>query len=118
MDPNATLKEMRELYREMTDPDETHADVVYRFCELFRALDGWLSGNGFPPRAWAVRACSDFPDDQPDACGDLAGEPCRFCHKAGGVGFVVDDRPLGKHLPQVVYCSLCKSSWNADSPLA
>jgi hypothetical protein len=46
LDPNATLKELR-------DRIELDADFdVDRVADLFMALDGWLSGGGFLPRDW------------------------------------------------------------------
>jgi hypothetical protein len=54
----------------------------------------------------------------PDERGALSHEPCRYCHRQGGVYFVVDDSPFGRNSPQVTACSLCGMSWEADSPLA
>lgn len=50
--------------------------------------------------------------------GSLPLEPCRFCHKIGGVLFRVDDSPLGKNQPQVVRCDLCGRDWEVTSSLA
>lgn len=50
MDPDATLRELRELAaRSAFD-----ADDAIRFAQLVEALDGWLSRGGFLPKAWAV----------------------------------------------------------------
>ena len=46
MDPDATLKEMRELAMSNTDED------MDRLCELVLALDGWLTKGGFQPSRW------------------------------------------------------------------
>lgn len=50
--------------------------------------------------------------------GALLNEPCRFCHKVGGVWFVIDDSPFGKNSSQACGCSLCGANWDADSPVA
>lgn len=55
-----------------------------------------------------------FPPDMPDR-GYLLEEPCRFCHRAGGVWFLIDDSPFGKNTEQVVACDYCKNTWTADS---
>jgi hypothetical protein len=47
--------------------------------------------------------------------GALPQEPCRFCHKIGGVYFIIDDSPFGKSTVQVVSCNLCKATWEAHS---
>jgi hypothetical protein len=49
MDPNETLREIRELVRpgaEAQDPDGA------RLSELVQALDEWLSKGGFAPAEW------------------------------------------------------------------
>lgn len=46
--------------------------------------------------------------------GKLPEEPCRYCHRQGGIMFMVQDGPE-KHLPQIVRCELCKRSWEANS---
>lgn len=66
MDPNANLREQRELVREiqrvwndcnadgtLTAVQAEHvADRASRLAELVAALDQWLSNGGFPPEAW------------------------------------------------------------------
>lgn len=62
MDPNATLKELRELAVEQhrledsTDPKVTvrMATIAGRMAELVEALDGWLVAGGYLPTAWAT----------------------------------------------------------------
>lgn len=52
MDPDVTLDELRSL----VDGDNSGlpaAQRVEEMCELFTALDDWLSRNGFLPKAWA-----------------------------------------------------------------
>lgn len=61
MDPNANLEEMRQLAAAIlamtveqageTETADLHADAV-RLSELVEALDGWISGGGFLPKAW------------------------------------------------------------------
>lgn len=54
MDPDANLKELRELAQRVlysVDPDP-HPQDVERLAELVEALDGWLSNKGFLPAAW------------------------------------------------------------------
>lgn len=57
MDPNANLKEQRELaahllWLEENDREIDHDDVL-RLSELVIALDNWIASGGFPPDAWA-----------------------------------------------------------------
>lgn len=46
MDPNATLKELRELLKRGMRPD------LERARELFEALDEWILKGGFLPDDW------------------------------------------------------------------
>jgi hypothetical protein len=57
MDPDANLAEMRDLStRILGDTTDTiNSDEAIRLAELVQALDGWLSGGGFPPKAWRPR---------------------------------------------------------------
>ena len=49
MDPNETLRRLRELAeRELNAPDPDHAD----WAEWFQALDQWITSGGFLPYAW------------------------------------------------------------------
>lgn len=53
MDPNAALKQLREL----ADIDAYHnmtAIEGQEFIELFKALDDWISKGGFLPEAWKI----------------------------------------------------------------
>ena len=62
MDPDANLREQREVTRRLLaafdaahpDSGEWHPDLddVYRLAELAEALDSWLSRAGAPPRDW------------------------------------------------------------------
>ena len=53
MDPEATLRELRDLANELDDNEDLAEDEVResaaRMAELFQALDGWLSHGGFSP---------------------------------------------------------------------
>ena len=49
-----------------------------------------------------------------DQWGALTEEPCRYCHRQGGVQFWLSSHPLDNNGPQVVQCILCKNVWNAD----
>lgn len=55
MDPNANLEEQLKLARHVIDRDDEEpvddADVE-RLAELVVALDTWVRGGGFLPRAW------------------------------------------------------------------
>lgn len=51
MDPNATLRRIRELTnREVTE--RLTLDETQELRELFDALDGWITSGGFLPVAW------------------------------------------------------------------
>jgi hypothetical protein len=59
MDPDETLREIRELAAKLQgnywedEPDwDNELEASNRLTELVQALDEWLSKGGFPPRAW------------------------------------------------------------------
>lgn len=56
MDPDATLRELRELTGQFLkdwDEDKTPDTLdVYRMAELFEALDEWTTNGGYLPAAW------------------------------------------------------------------
>lgn len=61
MNPDATLAWLRELTERCLDggeggevPPEWFGDAHEALC-AFTALDTWLSGGGFAPRAWRPR---------------------------------------------------------------
>ena len=60
MDPNANLKEQRELAAKMlrdfedTEGNGIDQDDANRLAELVEALDGWIKGGGFLPHDWAL----------------------------------------------------------------
>ena len=47
--------------------------------------------------------------------GALPQEPCRFCHEAGGVQFLIDDSPFGKNAAQVMQCTRCGRTWESQT---
>ena len=51
MDPNACLKELRELGKHFENVPSL--EDAYRMAELFDALDKWISKGGFLPKAWS-----------------------------------------------------------------
>lgn len=53
MDPDATLREMRELVGTFNEDPECFDP--HRLVELVEALDEWLVGGGFLPSAWRIR---------------------------------------------------------------
>ena len=55
MDPNANLKEQRELVRKINNGELTEtelAEAAERLGELVEALDQWMVNGGFAPRDW------------------------------------------------------------------
>ncbi len=52
MDPNACLKELRELVEKSTYGKITDVADYERLTDLVEALDGWLSEGGFLPEDW------------------------------------------------------------------
>jgi hypothetical protein len=52
MDPDANLKEQREIVRRMLDGTPRRSDGL-RLAELVEALDCWIVTGGFLPKAWA-----------------------------------------------------------------
>lgn len=78
MDPNETLKRLRALtvatLRIADDPPDLESEaprLAYELAESFEALDQWLSGGGFLPRAWAPQ---ESPRTGPRACAQC-GRP-------------------------------------------
>jgi hypothetical protein len=59
VDPDANLDEQLDLTRAILSEDETAAarwgskeEQAHRLAELIHALDGWIRGGGFLPKAW------------------------------------------------------------------
>jgi hypothetical protein len=55
MDPNANLREQKEITERMLHPDSEHVDSgdAIRLAELVEALDEWIRKGGFLPSAWS-----------------------------------------------------------------
>jgi hypothetical protein len=63
MDPNETLKIIRDLIEEILDPEAPATDTNGRdLAEDVQALDSWLSRGGYLPEAWQP---SDDPPSRP-----------------------------------------------------
>lgn len=56
MDPNATLKEIRELYNRGGSQMPLSIEEQDRLCDLMACLDDWLVGGGFLPSDWQVKS--------------------------------------------------------------
>ena len=54
MDPDATLKQLRELCRQAMLEVDLPTFLAEDLAEQFQALDMWLSRGGFLPHAWDV----------------------------------------------------------------
>lgn len=52
MDPDETLKQIRQLVKEYNQPGWLDRCDVEQLVELVEALDLWLSKGGFLPAAW------------------------------------------------------------------
>lgn len=57
MDPNETLRQLRELLSVNRYGEKIYPDDADRARDLFEALDQWLARGGFLPDAW--RSASD-----------------------------------------------------------
>lgn len=55
MDPEATIRELRQLYTAALDADTCDPHDAMRMAELVEALDSWLQAGGFLPRSWGER---------------------------------------------------------------
>ena len=59
MDPNANLKELRQLCDSMSKAEladqQYSQDDMARVLDLLTALDQWIAGGGFLPDAWQYR---------------------------------------------------------------
>lgn len=54
MDPNETLRQLREMVTEILDEgsEDDSTEREDEFAQLFQALDEWVSKGGFLPRNW------------------------------------------------------------------
>jgi hypothetical protein len=58
MDPNATLREMREIAERITfGPNDSRDEETIRLAELVVAIDLWIRGKGALPSAWNRFRC-------------------------------------------------------------
>lgn len=64
MDPNATLKSLREKCEEIFGWDAPESDA-HEIAELVWSLDSWLTMGGFLPKRW------DHPHRQPQPVEEL-----------------------------------------------
>lgn len=65
MDPDANLKEQRELAASLLDEEGMHPAELFaaatRLAELVQALDEWILKGGFLPADWAEsRTCAAY----------------------------------------------------------
>jgi hypothetical protein len=60
MDPNANLREQREIIERVFDPADDDKDLdlddLERLAELAKAMDEWLRNGGFLPDAWKPKS--------------------------------------------------------------
>ncbi|APD19314.1 hypothetical protein SEA_GODPHATHER_87 [Mycobacterium phage GodPhather] len=56
MDPNETLKELRDLAQTVTMQGGGTDEQAVRMAELVQALDSWMTTGGFSPAAWNTGA--------------------------------------------------------------
>lgn len=52
MDPNATLENIRQLYRLVQSSPEDALDFGDELAEAVQNLDEWLTNGGFLPAEW------------------------------------------------------------------
>lgn len=53
MDPNATLKRIREFIESVTDGETPDPHEWYDFIDLVEGLDDWMSRGAFMPEDWS-----------------------------------------------------------------
>ncbi len=69
MDPDANLEEQLRLATSLLDVGDIELDeadmvdtaTVLRLAELVQALDEWIAGGGFLPKAWQRRGVTTVP---------------------------------------------------------
>jgi hypothetical protein len=52
MDPNETLRRLRDLSQTIIGADENESEDALALAELVQAMDGWLKRGGFLPTEW------------------------------------------------------------------
>lgn len=61
MDPNVTLRELRESANDILDHGEIDEALAFAFALKFQALDDWLRKGGFLPKDWDNRPKPPMP---------------------------------------------------------
>ncbi len=61
MDPNATLRDIRLAVANIERHDDSADPETLHLCDLWNALDDWLSGGGFLPRDWQAKDAAVEP---------------------------------------------------------
>jgi hypothetical protein len=101
MDPNETLRELREAVSDYRDPMR-RSGVEYAAAtvvEKFAALDAWLTQGGFLPDAWQRTLPETIHNMTPDELSDVraynAGRQAEATarYNAGQIG---DDKPMSE----------------------
>ena len=54
MDPNETLRKIRELCKKILEQEHTFQDV-WDLAEHTEAMDSWISKGGFLPKEWSAK---------------------------------------------------------------
>lgn len=57
MDPDAALRELREVFRLIEQHRRMTTEQVEHLAEVFTGLDGWLASGGTLPGAWHLSTC-------------------------------------------------------------
>jgi hypothetical protein len=84
MDPNETLRRMRELHTQWNEEAAIDSvDLAAAMFDYFDALDTWLSRGGFLPDAWQRQDAYN--------AGQQAEATARY--NAGQIG---DDKPMSE----------------------
>lgn len=71
MDPNANLKEIRELLNQINYGKHTNTDLE-RLADLIEVLDEWISNGGVLPNDWKKHHGPKIPCQ----CGDGSCMEC------------------------------------------
>ena len=116
MDPNANLREQRELAREileLVDRIEYGRDArrielsarAARLAELVEALDQWIAGGGFLPDSWEIAHKRAAP---PPQCAERTGGGHQWTADRGFAPRTF--RPLSASEPSRAHCARRTSS--------
>jgi len=73
MDPNETLRDIRELVTAWHEADlhSVEREVAEDLVTRVESLDAWLTSGGFLPSAWGERASCTDPDKREFHCCGL-----------------------------------------------